>query len=179
MTEICPDAYLLNLTNPLAALTRAVSRQSGVKVIGLCHEVGNWCLDLAIVLGLPAEAIRPTVAGVNHLPVVTALEVDGEDGFEVLAKMVDEAGGLGALAPSEGRPAADPMSKLDFLRRHVGVQELTVEAALGGSRRTAAAAYLLDPLAGRGDFRRTEAMVDDLLAGTAQWLPGFVSGSAG
>ena len=34
-------------------------------------------------------------------------------------------------------------------------------------------AFALDPLAGRGDLRETEAMVDELLAGTAKWLPQF------
>ena len=60
-----------------------------------------------------------------------------------------------------------------MLRRHVAVQEMTVEAALTGDRGLAAAAFALDPLAGRGDLRQTDAMVDELLAGTARWLPQF------
>ena len=59
------------------------------------------------------------------------------------------------------------------VRRHVAVQEITVEAALRGDRTLAAAAFALDPLAGRGDLHDTEAMVDELLAGTAEWLPQF------
>ena len=50
---------MLNITNPMTCLTRAVCRESPLKAVGLCHEVGNWCLDLAIALGKPAEAIRP------------------------------------------------------------------------------------------------------------------------
>ena len=46
-------------------------------------------------------------------------------------------------------------------------------AALDGDRTLAEAAFFLDPLAGRGDFHRTEAMVAELLAGTAAWLPQF------
>ena len=61
----------------------------------------------------------------------------------------------------------------EIVRRHVATQELTVEAALTGDRRLAAEAFALDPLAGRGDLRDTEAMVDELLAGTAEWLPQF------
>jgi len=53
------------------------------------------------------------------------------------------------------------------------VQEMTVEAALHGDRALAHAAFALDPLAGRGDLRATEVMVDELLAGTARWLPQF------
>jgi alpha-galactosidase/6-phospho-beta-glucosidase family protein len=53
------------------------------------------------------------------------------------------------------------------------VFELTLDAALSGDRDTALAAFLLDPLAGRGDLDRTATMVDELLAGTAAWLPRF------
>ena len=80
MGKICPDAWMLNITNPMTCLTRAVCKQTSIKAVGLCHEVGNWSIDLAIALGKPAEAVSPTVAGVNHFPVVTALDVDGADG---------------------------------------------------------------------------------------------------
>jgi alpha-galactosidase/6-phospho-beta-glucosidase family protein len=68
-------------------------------------------------------------------------------------------------------PAPAPFAEL--LRRHVAVQELTVEAALTGDRALAQQAFALDPLAGRGDLRDTEAMVEELLAGTSRWLPQF------
>src|SRR5580704_6837413 len=116
MGKICPDAWMLNITNPMTCLTRAVCRQTAVKTVGLCHEVGNWSMDLAIALGKPAEAVSPTVAGVNHFPVVTALDVDGADGFAILSEMVEEAGGLAALAPHAGRPEAEEFSRLDFVQ---------------------------------------------------------------
>ena len=67
----------------------------------------------------------------------------------------------------------------EIVRRQVATQELTVEAALRGDRTLAAEAFALDPLAGRGDLRKTDAMVDELLAGTAEWLPQFASRCAG
>jgi alpha-galactosidase len=66
-----------------------------------------------------------------------------------------------------------PAPLAELLRRHVAVQEMTVEAALTGDRGLAHAAFSLDPLAGRGDLRDTEVMVEELLAGTAAWLPQF------
>ncbi len=48
-----------------------------------------------------------------------------------------------------------------------------MEAALTGDRGLAAAAFALDPLAGRGDLHETDAMVEELLAGTSRWLPQF------
>ena len=61
----------------------------------------------------------------------------------------------------------------EIVRRHVATQELTVEAALRGDRALAAEAFALDLLAGRGDLHIMETMVDELLAGTAEWLPQF------
>jgi alpha-galactosidase len=61
----------------------------------------------------------------------------------------------------------------EIVRRHVATQELTIEAALRGDRGLAAQAFALDPLAGRGDLHDMEVMVDQLLAGTAEWLPQF------
>ena len=60
----------------------------------------------------------------------------------------------------------------ELLRRQVATQELTVEAARErGPGLAVDQAFALDPLAGRGDLRDIEAMVDELLAGTARWLP--------
>ena len=59
------------------------------------------------------------ITGVNHFPVITELDVDGEDGFALLAELVDELGGLEALAPAPGQEEAEPFSKLDFGRRHL------------------------------------------------------------
>ncbi len=318
MEERCPDAWLFNITNPMTALTRSVCRETSIKTVGLCHEVGNFCMDLAIALGRPLEAVSASVTGVNHFPVLTSLEVDGANGFDLLRNLVDEVGGLASLAPYPGRPEAETFSKLDFaerhlfkltlldhwgtfpaagdrhiaefvsfaltpesrwgaaynielspiarreqhqadyiadvdawlagtkdlqtwqsgelpspmiqamltgdpfeapvnipntgqavglpadaviesicvidgdgirgrdrsalptpydeiVRRHVATQELTVEAALRGDRTLAAEAFALDPLAGRGDLHATDAMVDELLSGTAEWLPQFAS----
>ncbi len=118
MGKVCPDAWLLNITNPMTCLTRAVCKQTSIRAVGLCHEVGNWSMDLAIALGRPAESVRTTVAGINHFPVVTAVDVDGEDGFSLMAGMVEDAGGLAALAPHPGRPEAEVFSPLDFVQRH-------------------------------------------------------------
>ena len=75
-----------------------------------------------------------------------------------------------------GRDAVQaPAPLAELLRRHVAVQELTVSAALSGDRTLTGAAFALDPLAGRGDLHDIDAMVDELLAGTAQWLPRFAA----
>ena len=118
MEQCCPDAWMLNITNPMTCLTRSVCRETAIKTVGLCHEVGHFCMDLAIAFSKPHTAVRPTVMGVNHFPVITALDIDGADGLALLREMVDELGGLEALRPGPDRPEAEPFSRADFAYRH-------------------------------------------------------------
>ena len=52
-------------------------------------------------------------------------------------------------------------------------QELTVEAAVTGSRDAVVDAMLVDPLAGRIDYRALQRMADEMLTATSKWLPQF------
>ncbi|MCU1462461.1 MAG: glycoside hydrolase family 4 [Acidimicrobiales bacterium] len=90
MAELCPDAWLLNLTNPMTTLCRAVTRETPVKTIGLCHEVTIATFYLSMLLSANFMEIRPTVVGVNHLPVITALDVGGEDGLALLRDLLSD-----------------------------------------------------------------------------------------
>jgi alpha-galactosidase len=90
MEECCPDAWLLNLTNPMSALCRAVTKTTSVKTIGLCHEVTNFHGVLTLLSGADWNAIELSVTGVNHVPVVTAIDLgDGRDGMAFLRDVVD------------------------------------------------------------------------------------------
>ena len=108
-----PRRLALQHHQPMTCLTRSVCRETSIKTVGLCHEVGNFCMDLAIALGRPFEAVSASVTGINHFPVLTALEVDGADGFDVLRDLVDEVGrpGLaGARTRAGPRPRRSPSS---------------------------------------------------------------------
>ena len=88
MEEICPDAWLLNYTNPLAILVRAVSEATSVRVVGLCHSV-FWTVDrLAGYLGLPRDEIDASTAGLNHLAFVLRFEHRGRDLYPELREFV-------------------------------------------------------------------------------------------
>ena len=89
MEELCPDAWLLNLTNPMTALCRAVTKSTGIETIGLCHEVTMTRFTLSMLLGCAFRDVDLTVTGVNHLPIVTAIDVDGRDGLAELRDMVE------------------------------------------------------------------------------------------
>jgi len=79
MEAVCPDAFLLNYTNPMGILVRAVSEASSIQVVGLCHSV-FWTIDrLAGYLGLPREELDWESSGLNHNAFVLRLEHRGRD----------------------------------------------------------------------------------------------------
>ena len=73
MEALCPDAWLLNLTNPMTCLTRAINKETSVKAVGLCHEVVIMSWLVAIALGVPADQLDFSITGVNHLPWITEM----------------------------------------------------------------------------------------------------------
>jgi alpha-galactosidase/6-phospho-beta-glucosidase family protein len=79
MEEYCPHAVLLNLTNPLTVLTRAVSKATSIRAVGLCHELFSTLGMLSKMFDVPEEAINVRVAGVNHFIWVTDVSVHGRD----------------------------------------------------------------------------------------------------
>ena len=105
MEEICPDAWMLNLTNPMTHLVRAMTRETSAKVVGLCHEVTICRFYLSMWLGESFLDLEPTVVGVNHLPIITSLKVgDADDGLERLRALIDGP----AEARAERLPFAIP-----------------------------------------------------------------------
>ena len=70
MEEVCPDAWLLNYTNPMAMLSGYMQRYTGVKTIGLCHSVQVCARDLFRDLGMDEsllEGRKELIAGINHM----------------------------------------------------------------------------------------------------------------
>jgi len=96
MEAVCPDAWMLNLSNPMTTICRAVTRESSITTIGLCHEVTIVQFMLSLLLDAPFFDVNPTVAGVNHLPFVTALGIRDDDGLELLRDLVEHADERGA-----------------------------------------------------------------------------------
>lgn len=85
MEQLCPEAWLLNLTNPMTTICRGVTRATQIRTIGLCHEVDIFRRRrLADLLGVPAESIVLDVAGINHLPIILRCTADGRDGLALL-----------------------------------------------------------------------------------------------
>jgi alpha-galactosidase len=88
MEAVCPGAWLLNYTNPLAVMVRAVAEATSIKVVGLCHSV-FWTVDtLARYLGIPRDEVDAESAGVNHLAFILRLQHRGRDLYPDLARFV-------------------------------------------------------------------------------------------
>lgn len=79
MEEVCPDAWFLNYTNPMAILTGAMLRYTGVKTVGLCHSVQGCAKDLLRDLGMPADNVRYHIAGINHMAWLLDVRRNGVD----------------------------------------------------------------------------------------------------
>ena len=79
MEELCPDAYVLNHTNPMAMLTWLHSVDSSVRNVGLCHSVQGTTQQLAAIAGVPYEQVSHLVAGINHQAWVLELNRGKED----------------------------------------------------------------------------------------------------
>lgn len=78
MERICPDAWLINFTNPSGIITEAIHRYSNIKCVGLCNVPYNMHMDAARMLGVGPERVYCTVVGLNHLSYVTEILLDGK-----------------------------------------------------------------------------------------------------
>jgi alpha-galactosidase len=90
MERYCPDAVLLNYTNPMAMLCRAMQRESFIRLTGLCHSVQGTAMMLAEWVGAPYEEITYTCAGINHQAWYLKYEWNGKDAYPLLRKAVVE-----------------------------------------------------------------------------------------
>jgi alpha-galactosidase len=79
MQEVCPDAWFLNYTNPMAALTGTMLRYTGIKTVGLCHSVQGCAEDLLKSLDMPTDNIQWEIAGINHVAWLLEINRNGED----------------------------------------------------------------------------------------------------
>ncbi len=81
--EVCPDAWLLNYTNPMAMLAGYMQRYTGVKTVGLCHSVQVCARDLLNGVGMSdkLEGCQTKIAGINHM--AWLLEITDKDGNDL------------------------------------------------------------------------------------------------
>lgn len=86
MERLCPNAWLLNFSNPESRIVLAVNKYTKIKCIGLCHGIFMAQEDIAKILGVKAADITVNAAGLNHFQWVTSIrrKADNADLYEEL-----------------------------------------------------------------------------------------------
>ena len=79
MEELCPQAWYLNYTNPMAIVTGAVQQKSKIKSVGLCHSVQVCAKELLEELDMPTDNLIWKIGGINHQAWMLELKRNGED----------------------------------------------------------------------------------------------------
>lgn len=107
MAAVCPNAYFLNYTNPMAMLSGFMQRYTSIKTVGLCHSVQVCSRGLLNELHIPfSEPIQEKIAGINHMAWLLELkDADGTDLYPEIRRR--------AIAQLE---AEDPEVKWDLVR---------------------------------------------------------------
>lgn len=87
MEEVCPNAYFLNYTNPMAMLTGYMLRYTKIRTVGLCHSVQVCSEKLLKGLGMEdkLEGRTELIAGINHMAWLLKLyDRDGNDLYPII-----------------------------------------------------------------------------------------------
>ncbi len=84
MERACPDALLLQYTNPMAMACWAIAEATDIQAVGLCHSVQHTTAQLAEYISAPRESVSAWVAGINHMAWFLRFERDGEDAYPEL-----------------------------------------------------------------------------------------------
>ncbi len=108
--RLCPDALVLNYTNPMSMMCLAAGRTSRMQIVGLCHSVQGTSHILAKRAGVPIAEMEWECAGINHLAWFTKLEHKGKDLYPILKKK--------ALEDIAGKPS-DPEDPGDIVRKDI------------------------------------------------------------
>ncbi|MBI2374116.1 MAG: hypothetical protein HYV07_08960 [Deltaproteobacteria bacterium] len=121
--EECPDALVLNLSNPMSRMCLAIAETTRVRLVGLCHEIHGGKEKLSEVLGVPVNELSVVAAGVNHFTWFTRIEdSSGRDLYPTLR----------ALAASDpARYVDDERLLVSEILRVTGAQCVTNDSHAG------------------------------------------------
>ena len=121
MQEVCPDAWFLNYTNPMAILTGYMTRYSGIKTVGLCHSVQSCAKDLLDHVGMLEEVgegnFYDKIAGINHM--AWLLEIHDKQGNDLYPEIRRRALEINAkaLASYKKEDKHHDMVRFEYIKR--------------------------------------------------------------
>jgi len=90
MERYCPNATMLNYTNPMVMLCRAMQRETSIQLTGLCHSVQGTSEMLAGWIGAPISEIRFTCAGINHMAWYLEYTWNGKDAYPLIHQAISQ-----------------------------------------------------------------------------------------
>jgi len=91
MEQLCPDAWLINFTNPAGMVTEALLKYSKhKKVIGVCNVPINMKITIAKLLNVPVNQLHLIFAGLNHLSFVLDVFVDGKSRLSEVIELITD-----------------------------------------------------------------------------------------
>jgi alpha-galactosidase len=90
MDQVCPEALMLNYTNPMVMLSWTVNVLSNIRYVGLCHSVQGTAMTLARYISAPFEEVSYWVAGINHMAWFLKFLWKGEDAYPLLWKAMED-----------------------------------------------------------------------------------------
>ncbi len=131
MRELCPDAIMLNYTNPMSMMVLAAGRAvPEIQLVGLCHSVQGTSHLLAGYAGVPYEEMEWECAGVNHLAWFTTLKHNGENLYdkvlyakfrnEIAEAIGEHAAGITSM-DSRNHGGEEPWKHKDLIRKDMCV----------------------------------------------------------
>ena len=88
--KYCPNAIVLNYTNPMAMLCRLCQSETKVNITGLCHSVQGTAEMLANWIGADMKDVTYLCAGINHQAFYLQYKVNGEDAYPRIRKAMDD-----------------------------------------------------------------------------------------
>ena len=125
IADNCPDAWVVNYTNPMTICTRTLTRvASGLKAFGCCHEVfgtqqllaslARQYLDLSFT---PArDDIRVNVLGINHFTWIDRATFRGHDLLDIIRKHIQKPGVLRSYTQDEVESARNWFHDADQIK---------------------------------------------------------------
>ncbi len=140
--ELCPDAFLINFTNPSGIVTEAILRHTKVKCIGLCNCSINMQYDAADRIQVPVEELDCRFIGLNHLSVMNHAYYKGEDRIadvlqvynsDSIVKNIDKDEEMDYIAQDMGCMLS-PYLQYFYMERHMLEEETAQAIGLEGTR---------------------------------------------
>jgi len=114
MEKVCPDAWLLNYTNPMSILTGYMLRYTNIKTVGLCHSVQICSEHLFKMLNMEdkLEGRRELIAGINHM--AWLLDIRDKNSVDLYPEIRRRAEEKNALEKHNDMVRFDYIKKLGF-----------------------------------------------------------------